>query len=121
MTAVNVQSNSVAVTMILNGKGSVDSDDTLIKCGNNCVASYDEGAVVTLTAHPASNAVFTGWAGGCAGNGPTCTVSANAHVQVWAAFVATGAGGGTPRCGLLGIEGLLPLAWFALRRRSQRS
>jgi hypothetical protein len=123
MTAVNVQSNSVGVTMILNGKGSVDSDDTLIKCGNNCVASYDEGAVVTLTAHPASNAVFTSWAGACQGNGPTCTVSANGHVQAWAAFVATGGGGvrGTPSCGLLGIEGLLPFAWFAWRRRSQRS
>ncbi len=36
-------------------------------------------------------------------------------------FRPTAGGGGTPRCGLLGIEALLPLGWFALRRRSQRS
>ena len=119
MTAANVQSNSVDVTKA--GNGSVDSDDSLIKCGNKCVASYDEGTQVTLTATPGSNAVFTGWLGACTGTAPTCAVPANGHVQVYATFVSSGGGGGTPRCGLLGIEGLLPFAWFALRRWSQRS
>ena len=121
MTAVNVQSNSVAVTKI--GNGDVDSDDRLIHCGNDCVASYDEGTQVTLTARPASNAVFTGWLGACGGTEPTptCTVSANGHVRVFPVFISTGSGGsGTSSCGLLGIEGLLPFAWIALRRWSQR-
>jgi hypothetical protein len=119
MTAVNVQSNSVDVTKA--GNGSVDSDDTLIKCGNECVASYDEGTQVTLTAKPASNAAFAGWLGACTGTEATCSVPANGHVEIYATFVSTGGGSGTRRCGLLGIEGLLPFAWFGLRRWSQRS
>ncbi len=117
MTAANVQSNSVDVTKT--GSGTVDSNDAFIHCGNKCVASYDEGTQVTLTANPASHAVFTGWLGACSGGAPTCTVPANGHVKVYATFVATG--GGTGSCGLLGIEGLLPFAWVALRRFRQRS
>ena len=116
MTAANVQSHSVDVTMA--GNGDVDSDDLLIHCGNKCVASYDEGTQVTLTATPASHAVFTGWLGACTGSEPTCTVSANGHAKVYATFVSSG--GGSGNCGLLGIEGLLPFAWFGTRRWIRR-
>ena len=119
MTAVNVPSNSVDLTMV--GNGNVGSDDTLIHCGSKWLASYDEGTQVTLTANPASDAVFIGWFGACEGTQPTCTVTANGQVKVHARFGSPGGGGGTPSCGLLGIEGLLPFAWFALRRRSQRN
>ncbi|MCX5738075.1 MAG: hypothetical protein NTZ61_06175, partial [Proteobacteria bacterium] len=78
-------------------------------------------SVDVTKAAPGSNAVFTGWLGACTGTAPTCAILANGHVQVYATFVSSGGGGGTPRCGLLGIEGLLPFAWFALRRWSQRS
>ena len=62
MTAVLVQSNSVTVTK--SGNGTVDSADKLISCGNKCVAAYNAGAAVTLTAKAASGSVFAGWTGG---------------------------------------------------------
>jgi hypothetical protein len=117
MTAANVQSNSVIVTKA--GNGHVDSDDRLISCGGQCASSYEAGTAVTLTAQPSSGAVFSGWAGACSGTEPTCSVSANGQTLVYAAFSSTGSGGSS-RCGLLGIEGLLPFAWFVVRRRRER-
>jgi uncharacterized repeat protein (TIGR02543 family) len=62
-----------------------------ISCGSSgslCVASYDSGTVVTLTATPTDpNYAFTGWTGGgCKGKG-TCTVTLNSSkVSVTATF-----------------------------------
>ena len=95
MTAANVQSDSVTVK--LTGKGNVDSSDRTISCGSKCVASYNNGTPVTLTAKAASGYTFTGWTGACNGTQSTCTVSASGEVNVGATFtqnVATGGGGG---------------------------
>lgn len=117
MTAVNVQADSVGVSRV--GNGNVESDDRRIDCGSKCDAFYDADAVVTLTARPGSNTAFTGWGGACSGNAPTCTVSVNGHVSVWAAF-GTGSGGGPAGCGLVGVEGLLPFGFLLARRWRRR-
>lgn len=83
MTAATVQPDALIVTRT--GSGSIDSADRRIACGSKCAASYDAGAVVTLTAKPASNNTFAGWTGACAGTG-TCLVTMSAAQSVTATF-----------------------------------
>jgi len=52
------------------GSGSVSSDVGGIDCGSSCLASFDAGTAVTLTATPSPGSRFTGWSGGaCSFNG----------------------------------------------------
>lgn len=94
MTVALVQSDSVTITKSGTGAGNVDSADKRIACGSKCVAPYDNGQLVTVTAKSASGSTFGGWTGACTGLGTTCTVSAVGHVDVGAAFTATTSGGG---------------------------
>lgn len=98
MAAANVAVPGVAVTV--SGLGGVSSSDNVISCGGKCSANYALGAVVTLTAKPASNNQFTGWTGACSGAALTCAVTVNDLMTVtaqFAAIVKTGGGGGTPQ------------------------
>jgi hypothetical protein len=94
MTVALVQSDSVTVTKTGTGSGTVESSDKRIACGSKCVAPYDNGQLVTLSAKSASGSTFGGWSGACAGLGATCTVSAVGHVDVGVAFIASPSGGG---------------------------
>lgn len=94
MTAALVQSDSVTVSVT--GGGKVESSDKRIACPNKCVAPYNQGTPVVLTAKANSGSVFSGWTGVCTGANATCTVTATGHVAVGAAFSlapATGGGG----------------------------
>lgn len=44
------------------------------------------GTMVTLSATPASGAVFTGWTGACSGQALTCSVAMGSDLSVTAAF-----------------------------------
>lgn len=69
-----------------NGSGTVTSNPAGIDCGAACVASYNAGTVVTLTAAPAISSTFTGWNGaGCSGIG-ACSVTMDAAKAVTATF-----------------------------------
>jgi hypothetical protein len=60
-----------------------------INCGgnfNDCSESYPNGSRVTLTAVPASGAVFVGWGGACTGTGDLCTVILDTDRAVSASF-----------------------------------
>jgi hypothetical protein len=92
MSAAIVQSDSVTVTK--NGNGSVESTDKRISCGNKCVAPYNAGTLVTLTAKAASDSVFSGWTGACSGVSSSCTVNATGPVEVGATFTIAKSGGG---------------------------
>jgi len=68
------------------GSGTVTSSPAGINCGSDCSKPYTEGTVVTLTANPAADSLFTGWSGGgCTGTG-TCTVTMNSDITVTATF-----------------------------------
>jgi hypothetical protein len=49
------------------GTGTVTSNPAGIDCGATCSASFASGAVVDLTATPATGSTFVGWSGDCSG------------------------------------------------------
>jgi poly(3-hydroxybutyrate) depolymerase len=67
------------------GSGTVTSAPAGIDCGSTCSAAFSTGAVVTLTATPASGASFNGWSGACTGS-VACVVSMSAAQTVTATF-----------------------------------
>ncbi|MCU0224600.1 MAG: hypothetical protein MUF27_11140, partial [Acidobacteria bacterium] len=86
----------LAVQKTGSGGGTVTSNPAGIDCGGTCSASFPRGQSVTLTAAPAAGSTFGGWSGGgCAGTGPTCSVSLAASAAVTARFDAV-----TPRYAL---------------------
>jgi PKD domain/PASTA domain/Divergent InlB B-repeat domain len=68
------------------GNGRVTSTPAGISCGAACGANFLEGATVTLTATAGSGATFLGWTGDCAGQPPTCVVTASAARTATANF-----------------------------------
>jgi M6 family metalloprotease-like protein len=54
---------SLTVFKAGSGLGKVTSSPAGIDCGNDCVEIFDVGAVVTLTAEPASGSTFSGFGG----------------------------------------------------------
>lgn len=82
--AANVGVPSVTVTK--NGNGTVTGANGKINCGGSCSTTTNAGDLVTLTANPASNAVFTGWSGACAGNQTSCTIAVADQMSVTANF-----------------------------------
>ena len=92
MAAANIAVPSITVTKV--GSGNVSSADKLISCGSKCGAIYAFGTNVTLTAQPASNNSFAGWAGACTGAALTCNVAVNDELTAVATFTANAAGGG---------------------------
>jgi hypothetical protein len=84
-----VSRQALAVKTVGTGGGTVQSDQPFnyVDCGTLCTAYFNQGAVVTLTAAPDANSVFTGWAGACSGVLP-CVVKMNGNVTVSAVFTA---------------------------------
>jgi len=68
------------------GPGTVTSSPASISCGTKCLASFARGSTVTLTAAPASGAIFLGWTGACSGSSRTCLVTMSTDREVGAAF-----------------------------------
>jgi PKD repeat protein len=79
--------NSFLLTVSKQGTGSgqVSSTPNGITCGAGCQASFDPGAVVTLTATPDPGSVFAGWSGDCSGTG-SCQVTISQARSVTATF-----------------------------------
>jgi hypothetical protein len=100
------------------GKGTVTSKPAGIDCGKACIAEFNSGEAVTLTATPDSHSAFSGWTvngnpNTCLGTG-TCQVNLDANTEVSASFVAipqktlsvskSGAGSGTVTSQPAGID-----------------
>jgi hypothetical protein len=111
----------VTLTVNVTGNGEADTAHSgapdSITCGGvtpqvpigaaaDCVGTYVQGSVVTLTETPytlggeesgdarraaaASPVSFSGWSGACSGTGPTCTVTMSVDKTVGATFTGTG-------------------------------
>jgi hypothetical protein len=92
VTAV-FSSNSNPLLMVSlggDGVGSVASVPAGIDCGTNCVASFAQNTVITLTATPGANTLFAGWCGACSGTGP-CVLTLDKAKTARAVFLDTSA------------------------------
>lgn len=77
---------NLSIILAGSGSGTVNLTPPNRDCSVNCTESYAVGAVVTLTATPASGSAFSGWSGGgCSGSG-TCIVTMNQARMVTASF-----------------------------------
>lgn len=66
------------------GQGTVSGPG--ISCGDTCLAVYNPGTVVTLSAAADPGSTFDGWSGGgCSGAG-LCTATMNANITITANF-----------------------------------
>ena len=78
---------TLSVTKTGAGTGTITSVAAGISCGATCVATFTEGAVVTLSVAPGANSVFSGWSGDadCADSSVTMnaskTCTANFNLQ----------------------------------------
>lgn len=108
---------TLAVTKAGTGSGAMTSSPAGINCTASCSATFNSGAIVTLTATPASGSVFAGWAGtGCSASTAAVSVTMSANTNCTATFnlepVATftltaikaGTGGGTMSSSPTGIS-----------------
>jgi VCBS repeat-containing protein len=89
VTAVFVKQHwDAKVTKAGGGDGVVASVPAGINCGPTCGSSYEDGAVVTLTATPNSSSEFDKWSGACSGSSNVCTVTISGSTSVIANFKA---------------------------------
>jgi serine/threonine protein kinase len=79
------------LTVEKTGVGTVTVAETGSDCDAECGEPYARGALVTLTATPASTSVFGGWIGCDSTSGTSCTVTMNDAKTVTAAFLAPSA------------------------------
>jgi uncharacterized repeat protein (TIGR02543 family) len=79
----------LTVVPLGSGNGVVTSVPSGIDCGSNCIAEFDHGTEVVLSATAAPGSVFTGWSGsGCSGT-DECVVTMTAARTVTATFTIT--------------------------------
>lgn len=68
------------------GQGTGTVSGTGVNCGVTCLAFYNPGATVTLSATADTGSTFAGWSGGgCSGTG-LCTARINAATTITATF-----------------------------------
>lgn len=85
-TTVTAAFNLPTLSVVVAGTGSVTSIPAGIDCGATCMASFNKGTSITLSATPVAGMTFSGWSGGgCAGAG-TCVVTLTENVTVTATF-----------------------------------
>jgi hypothetical protein len=65
--------------------GTIVSDPAGLSCPGTCTANFDQGQVVTLTAHPGSGSRLEAWGGACSGR-DVCSVTADEARSVSATF-----------------------------------
>jgi len=76
---------TLSVTLIGPGSGSVSSLPAGIDCGATCAFGFNAGTVVALTATPATGSTFAGWSGACTGTGG-CSVTLDQAKSVTTTF-----------------------------------
>jgi len=88
-TSITVADQSMTVTLIGTGKGTVTSNPAGISCisgsTGGCSASFTAGHTISLLQTPQSDSTFGGWSGNCTGTG-ACSNAMTAAKSVTATF-----------------------------------
>ena len=84
--SVLAEPRTLELTLLGAGTGTVTSSPPGIDCGSACLAQFEDGTSVTLTASAAAGSSFAGWSGACSGTSTTCTVSMTQARSVTATF-----------------------------------
>ncbi len=80
--------SALSVVVDLPGAGRITSSPAGINCNASCSSPFINGDLITLTAVPVGDSVFTGWSGGgCSGTG-SCRVAMTGDINVKALFLA---------------------------------
>jgi hypothetical protein len=74
-----------SLRVLLSGSGQVESDLPGLVCTATCTTQWDQGAVITLIASPASGERFVRWSGACTGDG-TCALDVKQSTTATAVF-----------------------------------
>jgi hypothetical protein len=90
VSATTSQSSTLSVNKSGTGTGTVTSSPSGIACGATCLASFNSGSTVTLTAAPDVNSTLGGWSGCDSASGMSCTVTMSASRAVTATFTLVG-------------------------------
>jgi hypothetical protein len=88
VSAIFVAQHELEVTIDGSGAGEVVSFPDGIDCGSECVAPFDEGSEVTLSATSESGSIFKGWSGGGCQGTEDCVVTMSEPIGVTATFAA---------------------------------
>lgn len=83
-----VNPQTLTVTKVGTGTGTVASDPSGVACGTRCSAGFNPGAIVTLTASASTGSYFNGWSGECVGMG-VCQLTMSHARNVTATFTAS--------------------------------
>ncbi|MBI2974830.1 MAG: hypothetical protein HYY43_04500 [Deltaproteobacteria bacterium] len=78
------------VSKIGDGSGTVLSSPAGINCGTTCLAMFNSGTHVKLTATPDPHFIFSGWGGDCTGTLNSVTITMNTYKKCIAKFETTG-------------------------------
>ena len=82
---------SINIVGLDGGSGTVISNPEGIDCGNVCIAQFDQGTTVTLTANPDAGSTFNGWDGACSGTN-ACVLTMGQNRSVTASFTVQDGG-----------------------------
>jgi hypothetical protein len=82
-----VEPGEARLTIVKDGDGDgvITSSPGGIECGGDCVADFEEGAMIALSATAIGDAMFAGWSGACSGTG-ACLVTLDDSKTVTATF-----------------------------------
>jgi hypothetical protein len=81
----DIVTQTLSVSKLGTGAGTVTSAPAGINCGATCSASFEQGKEIALTAVATSGSTFAGWGGACTGTG-SCKVPMSAAKSVTATF-----------------------------------
>jgi Divergent InlB B-repeat domain len=83
------QSAEAAVTVSIQGVGSVLIEPSHVTCDATCSTSVVQGTAVTVTADAADGFVLASWHGACAGtDGDTCVIHPDSDASITVVFAA---------------------------------
>src|SRR5437868_1758623 len=93
VTAAFAVTKTVQLTTALTGtgNGTVSSNPAGITCPSTCVATFQDGDTVDLSASAQTGSQFSGWSGNCSGTSD-CVLTLHDNTQVTATFAATSPG-----------------------------